>query len=463
MIWRKLIWPASVLAALVAMFVAFRPDRAIRTVTGLVAHDICAKAIISGLDPEMVFAEAVARPGIRRLRWALMYDLDNSNKIVRASLAGWAVSRAAFRDGLGCIVLNGDAAPYRPKVDIPALKAGSSAPLQAEIASPAIVETSGVNLKVALDHAFEEPAAPPYSRTKAIVVVHAGTVVAERYAPGIGIETPLLGFSMTKSVVNALIGILVQQGSLTTSQAAPITEWRQPTDPRHTITVEQLMRMTSGLALNDSKFGFDPASQMLYLHRDMAAFAAAAALDSAPGTRWAYSSPSVLLLSRIIRETLGSAPEKTLEFAWRELFNPLGMRNVTLEFDAAGTFIGSVYMLASARDWARFGLLYLNQGMAGDRRILPDGWIEFSASATLATDYGAGFWTNRSDNERALEQVNLGIPRDAFYAYGSMAQMVMILPSQRLVIVRIGDSADEAAEMHRLARLVSEVISATRY
>ena len=93
-------------------------------------------------------------------------------------------------------------------------------------------------------------------------------------------------------------------------------------------------------------------------------------------------------------------------------------------------------MLASARDWARFGLLYLNEGMAGDRRILPDGWIEFSASATLATDYGAGFWTNRSDHERALEQVDLGIPRDAYYAYGSLAQMVMILPSERLVIVR---------------------------
>ena len=436
MIWRKLIWPASVLAALVAIFVAFRPDRAIRTVTGLVAHDICAKAIVSGLDPEMVFAEAVARPGIRRLRWALMYDLDNSNKIVRASLAGWAVSRAAFRDGLGCIVLNGDAAPYRPKVDIPALKAASSTPLRAEIASPAIVEPSGVNLKVALDHAFEEPAAPPYSRTKAIVVVHAGTVVAERYAPGIGIETPLLGFSMTKSVVNALIGILAQQGRLTTSQAAPIAEWRQPTDPRRVITVEHLMRMTSGLALSDARFGFDPASQMHYLHRDMAAFAAAAALDTAPGTRWAYSSPSIMLLSRIIRETLGGAPERTLEFAWRELFNPLGMRNVTLEFDAIGTFVGSVYMLASARDWARFGLLYLNEGMAGDRRILPDGWIEFSASATLATDYGAGFWTNRSDHERALERVDLGIPRDAYYAYGSLAQMVMILPSERLVIVR---------------------------
>ena len=135
---------------------------------------------------------------------------------------------------------------------------------------------------------------------------------------------------MTKSVVNALIGILAQQGRLTTSQAAPIAEWRQPTDPRRVITVEHLMRMTSGLALSDARFGFDPASQMHYLHRDMAAFAAAAALDTAPGTRWAYSSPSIMLLSRIIRETLGGAPERTLEFAWRELFNPLGMRNVTL-------------------------------------------------------------------------------------------------------------------------------------
>lgn len=462
MILQKLIWPTSILAAFVAMFVVFRADRTIRTVTGLVAHDLCSKTFVSGLDPEMVFAETLTRPGVRRLKWGLNYNVDRSSKVVSASLLGWAGSHAVFRDGFGCIILDEHAEPYLLKTNLAALKVANTTPLLAEIAGPTVVEPSDVKLKVALDRAFEEPAAPPYRRTKAVVVVHDGTVIAERYAPGIGIDTPLLGFSMTKSVVNALIGILVQQRRLTTSQFAPIAQWGETTDPRHAITIEQLMRMTSGLALDDATFGFDPDSQMLYLHRDMAAFAADAALYTAPGTRWAYSSPSTLLLSRIVRDSLGGAPEQTLEFAWRELFNPLGMRNVTLEFDATGTVIGSAYMFASARDWARFGLLYLYEGMIGDRRLLPDGWIEFSATATLDSDYGAGFWTNRSDSERARERISMGVPGDAFYAFGNLAQIVMILPSQRLVIVRLGDAIENTGELHGIAHLVSDVISATQ-
>jgi CubicO group peptidase (beta-lactamase class C family) len=134
---------------------------------------------------------------------------------------------------------------------------------------------------------------------------------------------------------------------------------------------------------------------MIYLHDDMAGFAVNAPVIAPPGERWAYSSATTQLLARIIRDAAGG-PEQTLALAWRELFNPLGMRSVTLEFDGAGTLQGSTYMLASARDWARFGLLYLNDGVVGGKRILHEGWVDFSAAATLDTDYGAGFWTNRS-------------------------------------------------------------------
>jgi len=139
---------------------------------------------------------------------------------------------------------------------------------------------------------------------------------------------------------------------------------------------------------------------MVYLHADMAGFAVKAPLIAPPGTRWHYSSATTEILAKIIRDAVGG-PEQTLAFAWRELFNPLGMRNVTLEFDGAGTLQGTTYMLASARDWARFGLLYLNDGVVGGRRILQDEWVDFSAAATLDTDYGAGFWTNRSEHEYA--------------------------------------------------------------
>ncbi len=290
-------------------------------------------------------------------------------------------------------------------------------------------------------------------------MVHQDKVIAERYAAGIGVDTPLLGFSMTKSVVNALIGILTQQGLVTPSMPAPIPEWRAANDPRHEIEVEHLMRMTTGLDLDETNSGFDPSSQMVYLHDDMAGFAVKAAMVAAPGKRWAYSSPTTQLLARIIRDAVGG-PEQTLAFAWHELFNPLGMRNVTLEFDGAGTLQGSSYMLASARDWARFGLLYLNDGVVGGRRLLHADWVDFSAAATLDTDYGAGFWTNRSEHEHARARVGMGIPRDAFFASGDLGQRIVIIPSQHLVIVRLGDSVDPTGDMRGLGRLVQEVIAA---
>ena len=463
MVSRKLIANAGavILAVPIALFAIFRPDRAIHVATGFVAHIVCTKTFVSGLDPQTVFAEITDRAGIRRLRSVLGYRLDRAGKTVDASVAGLFGSRAAFHDGFGCVLLHGPDGPYLLKSDIAALKTPKSPPLLAEIAGAAIVVPSDPELKAALDHAFEEPATPPFRRTKAVVVVHDGTVVAERYASGVGVETPLLGFSMTKSVVNALLGILTQQGRISPSMPAPIAEWRGAADPRREIEVEHLMRMTSGLALDETNTGFDPATQMVYLHNDMAGFAAKAAIIAPPGTRWAYSSPSTQLLARIIRDIVGG-PEQTLAFAWRELFNPLGMRDVTLEFDATGTLQGSAYMLASARDWARFGLLYLNDGMIGGHRILPDEWVDFSAIATLGTDYGAGFWTNRSEHEHAKGRVRSGIPRDALFALGDLGQRIVVLPSQHLVIVRLGDSVDPTGDLRGFERLVKEVIAATK-
>jgi CubicO group peptidase (beta-lactamase class C family) len=458
---RKLIWPALIIAGLVVAALHFRPDRAIRVATGVVAHNVCAKAFVSGFDPKAAFTETMDREGLRILKPAMSYAADPVRKTVGASVAGLFESRAAFHDGQGCVLLHGTIEPYLLRSDIAALKAAKEPPLLPEIAGSALVEPSDAGLKAALDHAFEEPEAPPFRRTKAVVVVRDGAVIAERYAAGVGVDTPLLGFSMTKSVVNALIGILTQQGLVTPSFPAPVAEWRGADDPRREIEVEHLMRMTTGLALDETNSGFDPSSQMVYLHNDMAGFAVKAPLIAPPGTRWAYSSPTTQILARIIREAVGG-PEQTLKFAWRELFNPLGMRDVTLEFDATGTLQGSSYMLASARDWARFGLLYLNDGLVGGRRLLHEDWVDLSAAATLDTDYGAGFWTNRSEHERAKGRVAMGIPRDAFFASGDLGQRIVILQSQRMVIVRLGDSVDPTGDIRGLGRLVKEVIAATR-
>jgi CubicO group peptidase (beta-lactamase class C family) len=456
--WLKWVAVGSALSGLIAAGIVFRPDRAIRVATGVVAHNVCSKTFVSGLDSQTVFAETIGRAGLRRLRAALRMQVDRAAKTVDASAAGLLGSRAVFHDGLGCVLLHGSD-PYILKSDIDALKVPKAPPLLGEIAGPGIVQPSDPALRTALDHAFEEPAEPPFRRTKAVVVVHDGKVIAERYADGIGIDTPLLGFSMTKSVINALIGILTQQGLVTPSMPAPVPEWRG--DLRREIEVEHLLRMTTGLALDETNSGFDPASQMVYLHNDMAGFAVNAAVVAPPGSRWAYSSPTTQLLARIVRDAVGG-PEPTLAFAWRELFNPLGMRNVTLEFDGAGTLQGSTYMLASARDWAKFGLLYLNDGIVGGKRILHEDWVDFSAAATLDTDYGAGFWTNRSDHPSARGRVRLGIPRDAFFASGDLGQRIVIMPSQHLVVVRLGDSVDPTGDIRGLGRLVKEVIAATQ-
>jgi CubicO group peptidase (beta-lactamase class C family) len=456
---RKAIAGALILAVPIAPCAIYRPDRAIRTGTAAVAEAVCAKTFVSGLDPETVYAETLDRPGIRRLRRLMRYRVDRATNTVDVSVMGLMASHAVFRDGFGCVLRHGSQPPYQLRSDIDALKKPKPPPLLPEIAGPAPVEPADPALKTALDHAFEEPDAQRYRRTKAVVIVRDGKVIAERYADGVGVNTPLPSFSMTKSMVNALLGILTRQGVLTPSFPVPVPEWHAVSDPRHEIEIEHMMRMTTGLELDETNSGYDPSSQM-YLYSDMAGFAVKAPLIVTPGTRWAYSSATTQLLARIIRDALGG-PEQTLALAWRELFNPLGMRDVTLEFDASGTMQGSNNMLASARDWARFGLLYLNDGEVGGKRILPDGWVDFSAAATLDTDYGAGFFTNRSEHEYARGRVRLGIPRDAFFASGSLGQRCVIIPSQHLVVVRMGDAVDPTGDIKGLGRLVKEVIAAT--
>ena len=457
--WRRLFILAGVLivAALAALSATYRPDLAIRAATGSAGDALCAKVFVSGLEPQQSFAEILERPGIRRLRFGLRYALDRTARTLDVSLVGAFATHEVLHEGFGCVRKLGSREPYLLRADIVALKTPKAPPLLPDIAGPDVVAPSDPALQVALDHAFEEPVAPPFRHTKAVVVVRDGRIIAERYAPGIGIDTPLPSFSMTKSLVNALLGIMTQQGLTSPSLPAPIPEWRGATDPRREIEVGHLMRMTSGLALDETDSPLNPSEQM-FQHDDMAAFAVQAPLVAAPGKRWAYSSASTQILARIISEAVGG-PEQTLAYAWRELFNPLGMRNVTLAFDGSGTLQGANNMLASARDWARFGLLYLHDGKIGDKRILHDEWVDFVTWATLDTDYAAGFWTDNSEHPRAQGRVRAGMPRDAYYASGNLGQRCVISPSQRMVVVRMGDAMDPAGDIAGLERLIREVIA----
>ena len=297
------------------------------------------------------------------------------------------------------------------------------------------------------------------------MVLHNGQLIGETYAKGYGVDTPVLGFSMTKSVTNALIGALVQQGRLSLQQPAPLPAWRDPGDPRHAITIEHLLRHTSGLDLLQNNSGFDSSTQIMYSVRDKAAAAAAAPLAVPPGTRWSYADTNYILLSRIVRDAVGGNAHDVLRFAHNELFGPLGMRQVTLDFDATGTPVGASHMLATPRDWARFGQLYLDDGVVGGRRILPAGWVAQSTTPTLATGYGAGFWSNRVPGNVPGWGVPWGLasaPPDTFFSRGFMGQFVVVIPSQRLVIVRMSVSHVRGDDIEETNRIVGEVLAALR-
>lgn len=402
-------------------------------------------------------------PGAGLITWAMDYRVDRARKEVTVTLFGIGRSHAIYRQGLGCHLDQGDADLAPVPAEGPAQPA-----LLPEIAGPSIVTPETPLLAAALDRAFAEPDAPPFRRTKAIVVVKDGHVVAERYADGYGIDTPILGFSATKSVTSALIGILVRQGKLALDQPAPVAAWQNPDDPRHAITVDELLRHTAGLALGSSLqaslgAAFEPVNRMKFMVSDEAAYAESIGLETPPGSAWNYHDGNYLILSQLIRNATGGTPADMLRFAQSELFAPLGMRHVTLEFDASGTFEGSTQMLAPARDWARFGLLYLNDGVAGGKRILPEGWVSYSASPTpdAFVGYGAGFWTNLGDSKGANYRIGQGWPRDAFFAKGTIGQYVIVIPSERLVIARFGVTPNWPLAADGVSRLVADVVAAT--
>ena len=427
--------------------------------TGLTSHQLCSATFVSGLDPAVVRREAI-NPELGPAHFLVRHEVDQTNRAVTASLAGFAPSRAVHRGAAGCLVLRGAAPPPPPAK--PATTGPVAPPLETAARSPAI--------ETALDRAFAEPARSPRRQTKAIVILHEGRVVGERYAAGYSADTQITGWSMTKSTTNALLGVLVAQGKISVEGPAPVAAWTDPRDPRRAISIDNLLRMNSGLAVGQSLTAspwsaFDPSAQMLFVERDMAGAAMAAPLKTAPGTDWTYADANTLILSRILRDQVGGDQDALLAFAHRDLFDRLGMAHTTLELDATGTPLGSTHMWASARDWARLGQLYLDDGKVGDQQVLPKGWADYSARPTPGSEavgYGAGFWTNRGAGEGSRRRIAWGMPADAFMARGHHGQYLIVVPSARLVVVRLGTTPTQNSDMETVARLVGEVIATTR-
>jgi len=463
---KKLIPILAASAALSALALSAARARDVpKVATGFVASVICSETFVSGLDPARVFAQTTAAmPGTSLITWALDYRVDRARRDVTVTLLGFGKSHAVYRgEGLGCYLDHGGAV-----ADISLPPADAMPPLLPAIAGPSIVLPQTPQLAAALDRAFAEADKSTPRNTRAVVVMKDGRVIAERYAEGVGVDTPLLGFSATKSVMSALAGILVRKGALKLHEPVPIAAWQGAGDPRGAITLDHLLRHTAGLALGSSlqaslASALEPVNRMKFMEPDMAAYAESMPLESAPGTTWNYHDGNTIILAHLIRQAAGGSVADMMRFAQQELFGPLGMRHVSLEFDASGNAEGSSQMLASARDWARFGQLYLNDGLAGGKRILPEGWVKYSASPTPGgwVGIGAGFWTNSGDSFGAAYRAEHGMPRDAFFAKGTIGQYVVIVPSERLVIVRLGRSPNWPPEADGVFQLVSDAIAAT--
>jgi len=377
--------------------------------------------------------------------------VDYENKSVTASILGIFKEKAIYRAGLGCTILSGKSEEELhsqpaeipgPLPENPETVPWPTGDLMLSGEIPPNVDRE--LLDEAILKVFFEPHPERPRRTRAVVVVYDGIIISEHYAPGFSKNTLLLGWSMTKSVTNALVGILVDQGKLSIHDPAPVPEWREPGDPRGNITLDQLLRMSSGLKFLEA-YAENPLSDvstMLYNKPDTGAFAANMPLETEPDQVWSYSSGTTNVVSRVIRQTIGHQAEYA-SFPRRELFNRIGMRSAIMEMDASGTYVGSSYMYATARDWARFGLLYLNDGVWEGERILPEGWIAYSSTPTSTAprgQYGAHFWLNRGNPNNPEDRPFPQLPTDMFLAQGVQGQTVVIIPSYKLVIVRLGMS-----------------------
>jgi hypothetical protein len=456
---RASLWAASILGLFAVFAVAYwRPGRALQVASGLMAHNVCSATFISNLDPEATANELV-KPMLPGFVGPLFrVRVDRGRQAVDASVAGLKPMRAAFTPGYGCrLVLDS-----RYKDPDPPSARGASAPDGFAPSTP--VETLDPNIRSALNLEFTEQTSQPPRYVKAIVVVKDGQIIAERYAAGFTLDTPVLSYSVAKSFTNALLGVLVRQGRLRIDEAVKAPEWSVPGDSRAKILIDDLLRMDSGIDAPETGTGFDPVAQMLYGKDDMAAFAASRPVKEPAKTRWEYTSANTIILDRLLGSTVGGGAAGMRTFADQELFAPLHMDHVTLEFDGAGTFVGSAHVYAPAREYARFGLLFLNDGIGPDgQRLLSEGWVEYSRRSTLGAPYGAGFWTNDGPSRPAALRVASGFPKDGFFASGNRGQRIYIVPSEHLIVARFGYSAEPDFGIVEDLNLIKVAIAETRH
>ena len=387
-------------------------------ITGYSAKNLASDVLVSGREQADVEATDLNFSFIRFAR----NKVDRANKTVTSRFL-WSKSTAVYREGYGVTLLRGKnradfaqkTLPKKPSA-VAGLEAGDSA--------------FTARLKPVAEALVDKQA---YGGTPfAFVVLHDGAVVAERYREGFSAQTKLLSWSMAKSFTSAVLGLMVGDGKVDLETQMNVPLWQG--DRRKAITLKNVIQMQSGLAWNEDYGTRSDVNLMLFKQADMGLYALSKPLEHEPGTFWYYSSGSTNIVMRYLRDRFAS-PDDFMTYIHERLFAPLGFQDAVFEPDMSGTPIGSSYVYATARDFARFGQLYLDDGCIGEERILPEGWVAFTATPASASggQYGASFWLNRS-------KTYPDAPEDMFECRGHDGQEIFIIPSRKLVVAILGYS-----------------------
>ncbi|MDG4856090.1 MULTISPECIES: serine hydrolase [unclassified Mesorhizobium] len=424
-----------IVLAVIALFawLYFAPPELIRVGSGYAAKIVCSNVFIAGRDPNEVLAVDVQAPGHPLLK-LMKVSVDKERGLVSAGLL-WTLGKsvAVERHGVGCAsVPDGDTGRARQtSVHIEPLAVASQDALWPEGERVDALQNPSVTKIV-------DDAAMVGTGMRAVVAVKNGRIVAERYGEGFSAKTPLLGWSMTKTVNAAIVGTLVKDGKMALDKKGLFSPWKA--DGRAAISLADMMAMSSGLEFNEDYGDVADVTRMLYLEPDMAGFAEAKPLGGEVGKAFSYSSGTAVMLSRLWQEAIGDKA-KALTWPRTALFEPLGMHSAVLETDERGTFVGSSYLYATAHDWARFGQFLLQGGVWNGAQILPAGFVDWMRQPAPASKvYGNGqVWIEGpGDEENPGAGAAAGLPKDTYWMEGHDGQTVAIIPSEQLVVVRLG-------------------------
>lgn len=405
-------------------------------INGLGAKLLCSGVFVAGREANTVFEQDVL-PSHSLAQYS-SFDVNVQTEEVHVSNFGLFTQKAKFNPGYGCSLYQ-NSAPSFKQPDI-AQQAG----FQWEESSPHSAVQS------ILDSIVAENNSKPHIDTRALIVAHQGKIIAESYGQGFDKQSQFLSWSMAKSITSSLLGIWLEEHGQNIDQAPGFEEWES--DERRKIHLRHLLNMASGLKFDESYEPGDNATRMLFMEDNMARYArtAAAEIEAPPGEKFVYSSGTTNILSGLLFDNLGGT-ENYYRFAQEKLFLPTGIQSATYEPDASGSFVGSSYLYMTAREWAKFGQLYLQRGKLNDQQIIPEHWVDFVRTPSKAApkgEYGGQFWLNAGAKEDPSKRMFKDLPTDLYLASGHNGQYVVIIPSRELVIVRLGWANGERFDLN---------------